>query len=328
MAKRRLSHQQKRRIKQAQQNLELDRRDHLQGLVISHHGGEIEIEPDADQPSDRSNIYGNPRANLGQIVCGDRVLYQNEKGNPAIIGILPRQNLLQRQDGFGQLKTIAANVSQLLICLAVEPEPNLFLLDQYLLSAEHQGIQALIVLNKIDLFTDNHSDPFNLKAIYEPAGYDIIYTSIVDNRNIEALQQRCIDHVNVISGVSGVGKSSLTKAILPEQEIQIREISQANREGRHTTRTSRLYHLPLGGDLIDTPGVRGFRPVVQTDQSVASGFRDIADHAQYCRFNNCRHINEPGCAVLAALNNNEIHPSRYQNYVKLFQESNSTGQPG
>jgi len=164
MAKRRLSHQQKRRIKRAQQDLEHDGH-HLQGLVISHHGGEIEIEPDSAEPSTESNVYGNPRANLGQIVCGDRVLYQHDKGNPAVIGILPRKNLLQRQDGFGQIKTVAANVSQLLICLAVEPEPNLLLLDQYLISAEHQNIRALIVLNKIDLLTNNESDPFDSPLI-------------------------------------------------------------------------------------------------------------------------------------------------------------------
>ena len=324
MSRRRLSHQQKRRIKQAQQTLELDNEQYLRGLVISHHGGEVEIEPDNRSDEDRQNLFGTPRANLDQIVCGDRVLYQPETGNHSIIGILPRQNLLQRQDGFGQVKSVAANVSQLLICLAVEPEPNLFLLDQYLLSAEHQGIEALIVLNKTDLLDPNDSDPFNLEEIYGPAGYRIVYTSIVDHNNIEALQQHCVGQVNVISGVSGVGKSSLTKAILPEQEIRIREISHANREGRHTTRTSRLYHLPLGGDLIDTPGVRGFRPVLQNDRPIASGFREIGQQAQYCRFNDCQHRNEPGCAVIQAVDSGEIHPSRYQNYLKLLQESQAT----
>lgn len=323
MAKRRLTHQQQRRIRRAQKTRNIEGENHFQGRVISHHGGEVEVQPDEPQQAENGNLNCNVRSNLGLIVCGDRVLYQQASANPAIVSILPRDNLLQRQDGFGQTKAIAANVSQLLICLALEPAPNLFLLDQYLLSAEQQDIDVLIVVNKIDLLDSNDPDPFDLQKIYQPIGYRILYTSIVKHQHIEELQQHCAGQVNVISGVSGVGKSSLTKAILPDQDIRIREISQVNREGRHTTRTSRLYHLPQGGDLIDTPGVRGFRPVVEKDKPIASGFREIEQQAQHCRFHNCRHINEPRCAVIKAVEEGQIHRGRYDNYLKLLQENDS-----
>ncbi len=316
MAKRRLSQQQKRRIHQAQKSTDLDNKNNHQGLVISHHGGEVEVKP---SDPDRDHIHCKFRANLGGIVCGDQVIFRQNREAPSIVAILPRKNSLQRQDGFGQNKTIAANVSQLLVCLSVEPEPNLFLLDQYLLSAEQQQIQPLIIFNKIDLLTNGNTDPFGLHEIYTPLGYEILPTSIIEKTNIDLLQQHCKDHVNVISGVSGVGKSSLTKTILPELEILIREISVSNKEGRHTTRTSRLYHLPLGGSLIDTPGVRGFNPVFDNEQSIAVGFREIDQQAQHCHFSNCKHIKEPKCAVIDAVKSSLINPGRYENYLKLMQ---------
>jgi len=318
MAKRKLSHQQKRRITKAQQSINLDDENTHQGLIISHHGGEVEVQP-ASQG--HSNIHCKLRTNLGAIVCGDQVYYRQENHDPSIIAIKPRLNLLQRLDGFGQLKAVAANVSQLIICLSIEPEPNLFLLDQYLLSAEQQQIEVLIVLNKIDLVDNNNSDPFDLKKIYSPMNYRVIHTSIKNNLNIDTLQQLCVKHTNVISGVSGVGKSSITKAILPETEIPIGEISEMNKEGKHTTRTSRLYHLPLGGNLIDTPGVRGFNPIFDDSIPIASGFREINALAQNCRFSNCQHTHEPRCAVVNAVNSGEINKNRYENYLKLLQES-------
>ena len=319
MAGRRLSQQQKRRIQQSQAVVDLKDENNHSGLVISHRGGEVEVEP---LDNDQANLQCNLRANLGSIVSGDRVVYQQTEQEAIIIAIQPRDNLLQRVDGFGQVKAVAANVTQLIICLSVEPQPNLFLLDQYLLSAEQQDIEALIVLNKIDLVDDIDSDPFDLEKIYQPLGYQILYTSIKDHYHIEQLQQYCSGHTNLISGVSGVGKSSLTQVILPDEEIRIGEISESSKEGRHTTRTSRLYHLPLGGDLIDTPGVRGFNPVVDPHISIAAGFREIDAASQHCKFSNCKHLIEPKCAVISAVETGEIDPGRYQNYLKLL-EANS-----
>ncbi len=182
MAGRRLSQQQKRRIQQSQAVVDLNDENNHSGLVISHRGGEVEVEP---LERNQENLQCNLRANLGTIVSGDRAVYQQTDQEAIIIAIQPRDNLLQRVDGFGQVKAVAANVTQLIICLSIEPEPNLFLLDQYLLSAEQQGIKALIVLNKIDLVQDIDSDPFGLRKIYQPLDYQVLYTSIKDHYHIE-----------------------------------------------------------------------------------------------------------------------------------------------
>ena len=313
MARRRLSQQQKRRIRQSQQQVDLDDPNHQQATVISHRGGLVEVESE----NLSENCLCNVRSNLDDIVAGDRVVYRQDGDSLAIVSIMPRTNLLRRQDGFGNIKSVAANISQLIICLAVEPEPNLFLLDQYLLSAAQQGIDAIILLNKVDL-VDTTNDPFQLRTIYTPLDYAVLHTSVKKSSGIERLREICVGHVNVFSGVSGVGKSSLTMALLPDIDIRIGEISEASREGRHTTRTSRLYHLPDGGDLIDTPGVRGFNPVIDADQPIAAGFREIERLSHDCKFANCRHLSEPGCAVRSASEQGAIAPSRYNHYLKMM----------
>jgi ribosome biogenesis GTPase len=149
-------------------------------------------------------------------------------------------------------------------------------------------------------------------------GYPLLHASVKTHAGLDHLREVCEQQVNVISGVSGVGKSSLTKALLPDIDIRIGEISEASGEGRHTTRTSRLYHLPCGGDLIDTPGVRGFNPVIDPKQTLADGFRDLRELAQSCRFANCRHVNEPHCAVRDAASAGLLATSRYEHYLKMI----------
>ncbi len=238
--------------------------------------------------------------------------------------MLPRDNLLQRVDGYGQVRAVAANISRLFVCLAVVPEPNLRLLDEYLLSAEQQEIDAHILLNKIDL-APPIEDPFDLRRIYAPLGYPVLHTSVRSGAGMEEFRRSLPGQVAVLSGVSGVGKSSLTQYLLPDEDIKIAGLSAHSDEGRHTTRASRLYHLPTGGDLIDTPGVRGFSPFVDAERPPAQGFREIRARARDCRFNDCRHVNEPGCAVVAAREDGAIAPSRYHNYLKLLERAVAPG---
>ncbi|MCP4188227.1 MAG: ribosome small subunit-dependent GTPase A, partial [Gammaproteobacteria bacterium] len=226
--------------------------------------------------------------------------------------------LLQRVDGFGQVKSVAANITQLFICLAVKPEPNLFLLDQYLLVAEQQDIEPIIVLNKIDLLDGENHDPFNLDAIYAKLGYKILRISAKNQQGMVQLRSLFDHNTSVLAGVSGVGKSSITAVLLPELTIKVAEISAANEEGRHTTRTSRLYHLPNQGSLIDTPGVRGFNPQYDPTRSIASGFREVSEFGGNCRFANCKHVNEPKCAVMEAIKKEEIDNGRYQHYLRML----------
>ena len=315
MARRRLSRQQQQRIRAAQAAHAVSGDIH-QGLVITHQGGQVIVELDRD-----ITVECKIKSNLGTLVCGDRVgIETTEREERRVVAILERENLLQRVDGFGQERAVAANISQLIVCLAVVPEPNLYLLDQYLLSAEQAGIDACILLNKIDLAPEA-IDPFGLEAIYQPLHYPVLRTSVTSGQGMQQFKARLGDRVSVLSGVSGVGKSSLTSWLLPDEKIKIADISAANAEGRHTTRGSRLYHLEDGGDLIDTPGVRGFSPFINRERALGDGFREISRFGADCRFHNCSHRNEPNCAVVAAVDRGEIHPQRFQNYLKLLQQS-------
>ena len=317
MARRRLSQQQKNRIQGAQQAVS-ESADYQQGLVISHRGGQVLAEIEKDKI-----ITCMIKSNLGSIVCGDRISIETTAQQEyRAVAILPRDNLLQRIDGFSQVRALAANISQLFVCLAISPPPNLLLLDQYLLSAEQQDIEAVILLNKIDI-DDDANDSFGLQEIYQPLGYKFIKTSVEDGRGMDELAQLLRDNISVLSGVSGVGKSSLTNWILPQLSIKVASLSVANEEGRHTTRTSRLYHLPGGGSLIDTPGIRGFNPFIETGAALGRGFREIRQHAAQCRFHNCLHLNEPNCAVIDAVSSGEISTSRFQNYLKLLKSTES-----
>ncbi len=317
MAKRRLSRRQQQRIDAAQRAV-TQNDDYLLGLVVSHQGGQILAELASAEV-----IECKIKSNLGTIVCGDRVAIEaTAPGQYRVNAILERDNLLQRIDGFGQVRAVAANISQLIVCLAVKPEPNLFLLDQYLLSAEQQQIDACILLNKIDL-APTGDDAFGLHEIYRPLGYRIVETSVKTGSGMQQFADLLAGRISVLSGVSGVGKSSLTSWLLPEEKIKIAEISEVNEEGRHTTRASRLYHLPGGGDLIDTPGVRGFSPFIDRQEPLTNGFREIAELAAGCRFNDCTHRNEPHCAVIAARADGRVADSRYQNYLKILEQASA-----
>jgi ribosome biogenesis GTPase len=315
MAKRRLSQQQKQRIQAAQNAWSLSD-EHRQGLVVSHQGGRILVELEPGEVIDCKI-----KSNLGSIVCGDRVVIETSaKREHRVMAIMPRDNLLQRVDGFGQVRAVAANISQLLVCLAVAPEPNIFLLDPYLLSAEEQNIDAAIVINKLDL-AGSRDDTFRIEGIYRPLGYSVVGTSVKSGAGMDSFSKLLSNQLSVLSGVSGVGKSSLTQWLLPDESIKIASISEANEEGRHTTRTSRLYHLSGGGDLIDTPGVRGFSPFVDSARPLAHGFREILEYSANCRFHNCQHLDEPGCAVVEAIAASAIEQSRYDNYVKILDQA-------
>ncbi len=312
MTKRRLSQQQSKRIQAAQDALSASD-EHQHGIVVSHQGGQILVELETGD-----SIECKIKSNLDSIVCGDRVAVEASANQEhRVMAILPRDNLLQRVDGFAQVRAVAANISQLFVCLSVTPEPNLFLLDQYLLSAEQEQIEACILLNKIDLLEDEN-DPFGLNQIYRPMGYEVVHASVKNGQGMNRFKHLLPDQVSVLSGVSGVGKSSLTQWLLPAEKIKIASISAANEEGRHTTRASRLYHLPEGGDLIDTPGIRGFSPFVDSERPVAYGFREIRDLGEQCRFHNCLHRGEPKCAVIEAVTAGRIATSRFENYRKML----------
>ncbi|MDH5517352.1 MAG: small ribosomal subunit biogenesis GTPase RsgA [Gammaproteobacteria bacterium] len=318
---RRLTHKQQRRIKQNQQQ-QLDQFDdtntntaNLSARVITNFGKTIIAEL-----ANEELIRCSPRQNLTQIVCGDNVLIQKLENQDAVVtAITERDSLLQKPGFGGKLKPMAANIDQVVIVMSVSPPPNPYLIDRYLVATENLAANGLIVLNKTDL-ADQNTDPNKLLIEYRNLGYPVIPTSIKGHDGIHALNDALKDKTSIMVGLSGVGKSSLINTLLPDQDIRVGKVSAASGEGTHTTTSSILYHLPNGGDIIDSPGVRDFGLWNNTAEDVLYGFKEIRSLAGQCKFSDCKHDVEPGCVINKALDNGLINEQRFKNYKKIIGE--------
>lgn len=315
MAKKTLSQQQARRIQQKQQNVLDEKNEEQSGIVISQYGQTLEIETHAAE-----HRRCKQRKNLGPIVPGDRIRFTGEHNdNSVIVAVEPRQSLLARPDNRGQQKAIAANLDRIFIITAIKPELNEGLIDRYLVAAESLDITPIIVLNKIDL-ADAKTLPV-LRArmrIYEQLGYDVIYTSARQEHGLDELLDTLKDHASILVGQSGVGKSSLINALLPEVNAEVKEISESTGKGMHTTSASRLYHLPNGGDLIDSPGVREFGLWEVSPEELAEGFIEFRPYLGRCKFNDCQHEGQPGCAIQQAIDEGKISRQRFESYRRIL----------
>lgn len=261
------------------------------------------------------------RRTLGNIVCGDHVSWQPSGEQEGVItAITPRRSVLTRADGADRLRPLAANIDQILIVAAPEPAPEPFLIDKYTVAAELANTSPVLVINKADLL-----DSAGRRALdgalsgYIDTGYPVLYTSARQNTGLEQLADRLAGRTSILVGQSGVGKSSLIKRLLPELDIAIGRLSEASGQGRHTTTTTTLYHLPHGGELIDSPGVRDFRLGQVDPGALAGGFREFRPHLGHCRFSDCRHVSEPDCAVIAAVASGEISARRLESYRSLLE---------
>ena len=325
MAKRRLTDQQKRRIaskKNSLSNLQNSKNsaadNHVfNGLVVSHHGRKLVVETEDNQQYDCKL-----RQNLGDIACGDSVVIQiDTKDHAVVVAVNERKNLLEKTGFAGQAKTVAANIGQVVIVCSVEPEPNGYLIDRYLTATENLPAETLIIINKIDLLNDeNRLVIDSIKETYRNIGYRLIETSIKNNTGLNELKEALQNTTSILVGLSGVGKSSLVKMLLPDIEIRIGEISTASKEGKHTTTVSSLYHLPDGGALIDSPGVRDFTPRNRNKEDVVKGFIELKPYQGYCKFSNCTHTTEPGCAITEALNKGELSQQRVNSFKKMLED--------
>ncbi len=284
------------------------------GTLIANFGSEAEIESDQGERF-RCLI----RANLPSLVVGDRIVWQQAKQGLGVISAMnPRKSELSRPDERGDLKPVAANIDQLLIVFAPAPNYSELLIDQYLAAAELTGINAIIVLNKIDLIEQSQTSEFHqLVQCYQNLNYRIIQTTIHQQKSIELLFETLTDKCSVFVGQSGVGKSSLVKQIIGDHSIITNPLSEKSGLGQHTTSTSRLYHLQPSGTLIDSPGVREFRIWNMERNQLLQGFREFRNCLGKCRFRNCQHINEPECALLEALEEGKINPNRMKNYQRI-----------
>ncbi len=284
------------------------------GLVLVNYGKSVLVEDDA------GCLYRCVvRRKLRQIVSGDRVAWEPVGAQEGVINTIePRHTVLQRADSANRTRTLAANIDQILIVAAPQPAHDAFLIDRYLITAELAGVTPLVVINKSDLLEPRDADtPTDGLREYAAIGYGILLMSARENTGIDRLAQALVNRTSILVGQSGVGKSSLIKRLLPERDIQIGKLSDASGQGRHTTTTTTLYHLPRGGDLIDSPGVRDFRLGETPPADLARGFREFHPYLELCRFQDCRHLSEPGCAVKAAMRMGAISERRLASYSQL-----------
>lgn len=212
-----------------------------------------------------------------------------------------------------------SNVNQAIIVFAIRnPDPNLWLLDRFLLLASSQNLDAVICINKIDLANEGELD--NICDIYKNTGYKIITTSTEEDLGIDELREVLKDKITVFAGPSGVGKSTLLNMVQPNLKLETGEISEKNKRGKHTTRHTELIELEIGGFVLDTPGFSSLDLTFLTEDDLAEHFPEINEVGHLCRFNGCRHLKEPGCRVKEDVENGEISQSRYDNYVMFFNE--------
>ncbi|HPE58955.1 MAG TPA: ribosome small subunit-dependent GTPase A [Thiolinea sp.] len=289
------------------------------GRVSVRYGAELMLETPAGE-----TLRCTARRKLEHVACGDYVRWEKqEQGNAAVTEILPRHNVLTRPDFRGRPRPVAANIDLLLVVNSWQPAPNWEMLDRYLIAAGQLPGEALIILNKHDLFDPVRDGPaLNCLNEYRQIGYPVLFTSSRTREGLESLYDHIAGKTAIMTGQSGVGKSSLASWLLPEQDIRIGAIAETG-EGRHTTTAAQLYHLPRGGALIDSPGVRDFALPPLSLAELQAGYPEFLALDRYCRFNNCTHHHEPGCEVKKAVSVGQLPEKRYQRYLGLLDRQQS-----
>lgn len=285
------------------------------GLVIVNYGKNQLVE---DASGDIYRCVA--RRGLPQIVCGDEIEWQPTGESAGVIEtILPRRTVLLRADGNDKSRPLATNIDLVIIEAALEPSLDYFLIDKYIVAADLAQAEPLIIINKSDLIKpEDRSRIESLISEYSSIGYTTLLTSALENTGIEAFSNRLAGKTSILVGQSGVGKSSLLKRLLPDRDIAIGRLSAASGLGKHTTTSTTLYHLPHGGKLIDSPGVRDFHLGRIAAGELGNGFREFRPYLGQCRFNDCRHLSEPGCAINAAVAAGNILKRRMESYRKLL----------
>jgi len=253
-----------------------------------------------------------------KAVCGDRVKAEpiDNESDWLITEISERRNELTRPNMRGQVEVLAANVDTLVVVAAVSPLPDWYIVDRYLCAAELMGVNAIVVFNKVDLLAGHDIEIEELQE-YRNIGLPVVECSAETGFGMKDLQDALSGQRAIVVGQSGVGKSSMINHLVIDSQQRTADISSKTGEGRHTTVNSVMMPLQGGGAVIDSPGVRDYAPALLDSSDAASGFREIAKAAQSCRFANCRHLREPGCAVKLGVDNDTISYRRYESYKRM-----------
>ena len=282
------------------------------GRVIAAFGRQVLVRTTTGE-----QLRARPFGRALIIVCGDQVRCRIDAHHEEVhvIEVLPRRTALYRANARGATEPVVANLTQLLVVLATLPVPDFFVVDRYLAAATDAGVTATLVVNKSDLGLDER-----LSAeldVYAQAGYASVHTSADSGAGLDALRAAIAPGaIAALVGQSGVGKSSLVQVLVPQAEVAIGELVREE-DGRHTTTAARLFDLPHGAALIDSPGVRDFAPAVNALDERSLGFTEVRRLAVGCRFADCRHLREPGCAVRVAAESGAMSARRYESYRRL-----------
>lgn len=310
---------------------------HRTGLVVQHGATRNLVLPDGADPTDlaarlqcvvRGRLRKGRRERVHPVVIGDRVRFSElagDDGQGAIEEVLPRSNAISRPQPSGGLhrkleQVVVANLDRLWVVVSLtRPQLNRRFLDRILAAARFQSVQAGVVLNKADL--DDAPDPAACRAVYEDLGYPVVVTSAAVGTGLEQLSQALEGRISAFVGLSGVGKSSLLRVIQPGLELKVAGVGERHGHGRHTTTASQLYWLPaVRGWVADTPGMREFGLWGMFRRDLSDCFLEIQERAVDCRFRDCMHLSEPGCAVVEAVAGGGIDPERYTSYRVLLEE--------
>ena len=295
--------------------------DKIRGRVLKAQSGFFSVETDAGILVCQLRGRLKKGRKQGDILAiGDWVqVSEQEPGKGMVEEVEPRESMLYRmaptpRGEYQQI--IIANPDQAVFVFSTAmPEPRLNMLDRFLVITEKEEINSIIVANKIDLTGMNKAREYFKR--YQKIGYQVLYTSVIKNRGIKALKKELIGKTNVFAGPSGAGKTSILNAIQPGLGLSVKEVSGANKKGKHTTVSRKLVALSEGGYVADTPGLKALDLWDITPEEVDGYFREISKVLFDCRFSDCTHTHEPGCAVIEAIKNKEIHPDRYRSYLRM-----------
>lgn len=300
----------------------------MKGLVVKNTGSWYIVKMD-DGTVENCKIKGNFRLKgirtTNPVAVGDRVDVAVKDGASYIVSIDARSNYIIRKASnlSKESQILAANIDQaLLIVTLKEPVTNTTFIDRFLATAEAYNVPVVIVINKIDLLVDEDEVEYleAVKNLYEVIGYKVITMNALVGKGLNELKETLQGKTTLLSGNSGVGKSSIINLVLPGVNLKTGSVSESHHTGMHTTTFSEMFELPEGGCVIDTPGVKGFGTIDFEKSEVAHYFKEIFAISADCRYNDCTHTHEPGCAVLEAVENHYISQSRYQSYLSILED--------